>query len=419
MIHLRQLTGRLATPVRQHFIAAGSTYSVSRPRLNTTKIASLLWIQSPQRDISGLSDASALQRPQPSRHRAALFPGTQTRAASQFDDGQQPRRRKAVVVFENRHDDPRLRDARPIVTPEQIWRFYRSPSLWTVVVASFLSGIIFYFANVETVPVSGRKRFNCHSEESVRELSERQFEVLLKDFQHQHVRFLPAWDARARLANRVMDRLKPVSGMNDVEWELFVIDDPGNANAFVLPCGKVFVFSGLFRHARSEDALAAVLGHEIAHNLAGHAAEQMSASVGTNVLFWSLAILSLGGLTLPMMYGGWMGGKVVKALFEMPMSRKQETEADQIGLLMMAEACYDPREAISFWQSMLSHGRGHEPPEWLSTHPSHSSRIEHIHKMLPMALEKREQSDCRGTQGFAEMFKRAMRRGEIITIYPM
>lgn len=151
----------------------------------------------------------------------------------------------------------------------------------------------------------------------------------------------------------------------------------GTANAFVLPGGKVFVHSGILNVCRNEDAVAAVLGHEIAHNTASHAAERLSAAWVGNLTAGSLFFLAgaLPGLAL---FGLWnvVGGYYLQdLLFYLPMGRRQESEADYIGLMMMAEACYDPREAVGFWQRMDSLSRmggqpGQEVPEMLSTHPS-------------------------------------------------
>lgn len=170
------------------------------------------------------------------------------------------------------------------------------------------------------------------------------------------------------MVKRVMQRLIPVSGMEDSAWEVFVIDDPSQANAFVLPGGKVFVFSGIIPIARSEDGLAAVLGHEIAHNLAEHIGERMSGQIGVNILLGSVVLLTAfwGGALLGTQL---FGGTLLDLLFSRPMGRRQESEADYIGLMMMAEACYDPEAALTFWQRMEAHSQG-SPPEWMSTHPS-------------------------------------------------
>lgn len=147
---------------------------------------------------------------------------------------------------------------------------------------------------------------------------------------------------------------------------------PGNANAFILPGGKVFVYSGILRVTRSEDGLAAVLGHEVAHNLAQHHGERMSGTIGPNMLLYGLIFVTapLPGAFFVLQA---LGVRLLDTLFGRPMSRKMESEADYIGLMLMAEACYDPREAIHFWRRMeraVKAGEAVEVPEWMSTHPS-------------------------------------------------
>lgn len=132
--------------------------------------------------------------------------------------------------------------------------------------------------------------------------------------------------------------------------------------------------SGILSLCRNDDALAAVLGHELAHSTASHAAERLSLAWVGNLTAGSLFFLAgaLPGLTL---FGLWsfVGGFYLQdLLFYLPMGRKQESEADYIGLMMMAEACYDPGAAVGFWRRMetLQHAGGVDVPEMLSTHPS-------------------------------------------------
>ena len=238
-----------------------------------------------------------------------------------------------------------------------------------MIVLSVAGAIAFYLMNIETVPVSGRRRFNCFSEAQVEAASEAQVKRIEWEVERHGGRFLDDYDWRTRMVKKVMARLIPVSGMQDSDWEVRVIADPHTANAFVLPGGKVFVYSGLIPIARNEDGLAAVLGHEIAHNLAGHVAERMSSQIGINVLLYSLIFLT-GGIAI--LGTSVIGGTVLDLLFSRPMGRRQESEADYIGLMMMAEACYNPREALSFWERMEKM-HTEEPPEWMSTHPSVSS----------------------------------------------
>ncbi|SPO05798.1 related to OMA1 - metalloendopeptidase of the mitochondrial inner membrane [Cephalotrichum gorgonifer] len=276
---------------------------------------------------------------------------------------------------------------------------------------------IFYFSNRESVPISGRKRFNCYGDGASSSLSEQQVRRVMYEIEMQGLRILPAHDPRTLLVKRVMARLIPVSGLEQYDWEIRVIDDPRKANAFILPGGKVFVYSGILPITRNRDGLAAVLGHEIAHNLAQHHGERMSASIGRNILLYSLSSLAapIPGLVLLVQA---MGGFVLDTVFDRPMSRNMESEADYIGLMLMAEACYDPREAVHFWRRMekaVNAGDSAEIPEWMSTHPSHQSRVEKITEWLPKAMEKREMSDCQGTSGFAEHFQRALQSGVFYT----
>lgn len=243
-------------------------------------------------------------------------------------------------------------------------RTMRSTSMQTVMVIAAVGALLFYFTHLEVVPVSGRRRFNCFSEESMKMLGEIQYEQLMEEAQAQGQRFLPDYDPRTIVVRNVMSRLIPVSGMPNSpgDWEIVVIDDPSMINAFVLPGGKVFVYSGIFGVARNEDAVAAVLGHELAHNLANHHGERVSSAVGTTILATSAFLLTAG-------LSYFILQPVVDLVFNTPMSRRQESEADFIGLMLMAEACFDPSQAAEFWRRM-DQAQKMQPPEWISTHPS-------------------------------------------------
>ncbi|KAK2000264.1 peptidase family M48 [Colletotrichum falcatum] len=308
----------------------------------------------------------------------------------------------------------RLRTARPLVTVEGLKRFSKSRFTHVAVAVLCLSFAGFIYYNIQTVPVSGRRRFNCYSEASINRLSDKQFKLVIDEIESQGGRFLPSWDPRSQMVARVMRRLIPVSGLGGQEWEVRVIDDPHTLNAFVLPGGKVFVYSGILRLTRNEDGLAAVLGHEIAHNLAEHAGERMSSSILANVLLGGLFALS-GMFPPAIILAQYLG--LTDLVFTRPMSRVQESEADYIGLMLMAEACYDPREAVTFWKRMdAAAKRGHAEvaPELLSTHPSNEHRIEKCKEWMPKALERWEASDCRGTARFASLFRRALDHGTLI-----
>ncbi|KAI9731588.1 MAG: hypothetical protein M1834_004709 [Cirrosporium novae-zelandiae] len=253
-------------------------------------------------------------------------------------------------------------------------------------------GLAFYVSNLEEVPVSGRKRFNCIGEGTEEEGGRQMYDQVLRDFRNQ---LLPSWDSRSRQVQRVLNRLVPASGLQNVKWEVHVIDNPGERNAFVLPGGKVFVFSGILQITRTDSGLAAVLGHEIAHNVAHHAAERMSRGF---VLFGASVVLaSILGVDAN------ISSTLLNFIFMLPHSRTQETEADYIGLLMMAKACYDPSEAMGVWERMgeAEQRTGGAPPQFLSTHPSSHNRRDKIREWLPEAEMEKERSNCGPTNEFS------------------
>ncbi|KAL2190812.1 hypothetical protein L209DRAFT_747150 [Thermothelomyces heterothallicus CBS 203.75] len=315
--------------------------------------------------------------------------------------------------YDPEHREARLREAKPLFH----WRGFRAlntPSTYTVVAVAVSGALIFYFSNLETVPVSGRTRFNVYSPESVKKAGEMEHKRLLWELEQRGARLLPDWDPRTIRVKRVMARLIPFSGMQDENWEVYVVDDPRTANAFVLPGGKVYVFSGILGLARNDSGLATVLGHEVAHNLADHHGERLSQDIGASIVLWSLVILG-GAFGLGPIIMHFFGSRFLDVAFGFPMSRLQESEADYIGLMMMAEACYDPREAVGFWARM-ERATGQEVPEWMSTHPTNMNRIKKIQEWLPQAMEKRAKSDCSTTASFADLFRQALRTGQAVIV---
>lgn len=132
----------------------------------------------------------------------------------------------ARIRFYHGGEDPRLRNAQPLFSGGQFRRVVRSPSTHAVVALAVVAAFVFYFSNLETVPVSGRTRFNCYSAESVREVGESQAKMVLYELEKTGGRLLSDWDPRTRMVKRVMEKLIPFSGMADEPWEVFVIEDP-------------------------------------------------------------------------------------------------------------------------------------------------------------------------------------------------
>jgi predicted Zn-dependent protease len=178
-------------------------------------------------------------------------------------------------------------------------------------------------------------------------------------------------------------------------WEFNLIEDDKVANAWAMPGGKVAVYTGILPYTKDETGLAVVLGHEIGHAIAGHGNERMSQGLLAQMggLALSVALAQQPGPTQALFQQVYGVGADVG--FLLPYSRLQESEADQIGLIFMARAGYDPRAAIPFWERMNAQG-GQRPPEFLSTHPAPSSRIENLKRHIPEALPLYEKASAKG-----------------------
>jgi predicted Zn-dependent protease len=181
----------------------------------------------------------------------------------------------------------------------------------------------------------------------------------------------------------VADRVTSVLGEKRA-WEV-VFFDKDEVNAFALPGGKIGVYSGLLKAAKNQHQLAAVLGHEVAHVTARHGQERVSEQLAAQGGLQALALIlgnkqdSRRGLLLSALGLGAQFGVLL------PHSRDQESEADIVGLDSMAKAGFDPRQSVELWKNMASVG-GAGPPEFLSTHPSHETRIKNLQERIPKAM---------------------------------
>jgi len=191
-----------------------------------------------------------------------------------------------------------------------------------------------------------------------------------------------------RRVEEIGRRIAAVSGQPDWDWQ-FTVFENDEPNAFALPGGKVGVYAGLFRVAKNDAQLATVLAHEVGHAIARHGAERMSHGV----------LAQLGGVAVGAAVGPAYADLAAQAatfVIILPYSRTQESEADEIGLMLMAEAGYDPREAVKLWQNFEALG-GERPPEFLSTHPAEGTRIQRLQALMPKALEVYERSPARSS----------------------
>lgn len=252
-----------------------------------------------------------------------------------------------------------------------------------------LAGLM--LAGCATVPVTGRSQLSLVSHAELTEMGAESYHQFIAESRLSQ-------DARAtamvrgvgeRVARSAETFLRSHGLERDLryyDWEFNLIDDDEVANAFCVSGGKIAVYTGILPIAGSEEGLAVVVAHEVAHALANHGGERMS----------QLLIAQLGGMALSKAVEKepektrelWMTAYGIGAQFGflMPYSRQHESEADRIGLILMAQAGYHPEAAIPFWQRMAGEG-GARPPEFLSTHPSPATRIEQIREHLPEALQ--------------------------------
>ena len=180
-------------------------------------------------------------------------------------------------------------------------------------------------------------------------------------------------------------RIADVSGREKWDWEFRTIDDAKTPNAFALPGGKVAVYTGILKPAENDAALAGVMGHEVAHAVARHGAQRISQGLMVELGLAAADISLKDSKQHDVILGAIGAGAALGVL--LPYSREHESEADEIGMILMAKAGYDPNEIVAFWRRFGKLSKGKNPPEFLSTHPAPSSRVRKLKKLLPKAVE--------------------------------
>jgi predicted Zn-dependent protease len=241
--------------------------------------------------------------------------------------------------------------------------------------------------------ITGRKQLTLFNEADIQSMAATQYQQFLS----QNKVVSPGVSKDAEMVRRVGQRLTNAINqyysqqglqqeLEGYKWEYNLVESK-EANAWCMPGGKIVVYSGLLPITQNEAALAAVMGHEIAHALAHHGNERMSQQ----------AVQQLGGAALQtaiankspaaqnLLLSAYGIGSNVGAL--LPFSRKQELEADRYGLIFTAMAGYNPQEAVALWERMKAASGGSKPPEILSTHPAEDTRIQKLKEMMPEALK--------------------------------
>jgi predicted Zn-dependent protease len=267
----------------------------------------------------------------------------------------------------------------------------RRGGLFQFLATTWMVGMLLLVFACATVPITGRKGLHMVPDSELLSMSFQEYSDVLKKST------LSSDPEKVQMVRRVGTRIAKASedlmresGMGSevksYQWEFNLIQDDKTVNAWCMPGGKVGVYTGILPVTQDETGLAVVMGHEVAHAIAKHGNERMSqgllAQMGGVAL--SVALSSNPGLTSDLFMAAYGVGSQVGVL--LPYSRLQESEADRIGLSLMARAGYDPRAAVPFWKRMNEKG-GSRPPEFLSTHPAPESRIKEIQSYIPEALK--------------------------------
>ena len=258
-----------------------------------------------------------------------------------------------------------------------------------MIVKRFISSIVIPFAvlSCSTNPMTGRRSLQLMGNQEITSMSFTNYKQVLNKSKviHATKEAIQMKNVGNKIANAAQQYYRSIGRENDLSgyaWEFNLIEDQ-QANAWCMPGGKVAVYTGILPITKDDTGLAVVMGHEVAHALAGHGNERISQSM----------IAQYGGTILGSSISNQKWASVFQSIYPLTSqvvllkySRNQELEADQMGLYLMAMAGYDPRQAIPFWERMEKQSSGQRQAEFLSTHPSPENRRADINKHLPLAL---------------------------------
>ncbi|MEO8364897.1 MAG: M48 family metallopeptidase [Pseudoxanthomonas sp.] len=252
-----------------------------------------------------------------------------------------------------------------------------------------------WFGSKQTDPYTGEAAHYGATPQEESELGTQAYQQVLGDAQSQRA-LLPANDPTSQQIRQIAQRLvarvpqvaadlaalhqQPVPDLSSYQWDVNVIQSE-EANAFCLPGGKIAVYTGLIPVAKNADAMAVVMGHEIAHALLRHGAQRMAQQKLVQMGQMAAGVAGVDQSTMSALGAGVQYGLVL------PYGRSHETQADEVGLMLAAAACYNPEEAIPLWERMSDLGGGARPPEFASTHPDPANRIQHLQQLMPQAKQ--------------------------------
>ncbi len=258
--------------------------------------------------------------------------------------------------------------------------------------------LVIILAQCNSVPLSGRSQLSLVSNDQIFPMSFDQYEKVKREN-----RIIEGTD-QSQMIKRVGMRIQRATEqyfqdqsqgdyLADYQWEFNLIEDDDLVNAWCMPGGKVAFYTGIMPICKDETGVAVVMGHEIAHAIANHGSERMSqqyaASTGLSIASKLLTGKSEATISSKLIMQAAGAGTSLGIL---AFSRKHESEADKLGLYFMAMAGYNPQEAPKFWERMSFNSSGKAPPEFMSTHPSHDTRISDLNANMPKAMQYYQKS---------------------------
>ncbi|XP_046917247.2 metalloendopeptidase OMA1, mitochondrial [Dermatophagoides farinae] len=271
-----------------------------------------------------------------------------------------------------------------------------------------LSLLYYYESHLQETPITQRKRFIAFTPEQFRLLNRIELETKLNEFSN---RLLPGDHSTTRRVAKVVKQLieanRDIKHIDEHDWTVSVIDDPKIMNAFVLPSGNIFVFSGLLSFCDNDHQLGIILAHEISHAILAHGIELASHAHIVDLLF--IGLLGFVWMFFPTdtiaAIGSFISKLVMNIMMETPYSKMLETEADEVGINLAAKSCFDIREASVFWSKMAfmeqstmmeMFGQPESPVnlDFLNTHPSHKERSKNLDSLVDDAILCRSKSGC-------------------------
>ena len=268
---------------------------------------------------------------------------------------------------------------------------------WIVLLGFAIYGGCYYFSNRTVDPYTGEKVLIDASldAESEKALGLQAYQQILSQERPVDPDTQVARQIRG-IAQRLIAKVEPVEAALAAEhgqapnrfsqgfdWEVNVLQSD-QANAFCLPGGKMAVYTGLVPVAKNADAMAVVMGHEIAHALLRHGAQRMAQQKLTEIGQMAGAAGGMDAQQQQMLMSAFGYG------YLLPYARTHETQADEVGLMLAAAACFDPQEAVPLWERMGAASGGQAPPEFASTHPNPGTRIQNLQALMPKAMEYRQ-----------------------------